>query len=74
MKYFSKNQIISEIKIIFFLFFYLAATTFFLFYLVPRPIFLEEKGCNNKLIRKIAPLLQERGWGEGNRNRKVVIS
>jgi hypothetical protein len=31
------------------------------FYLIPRPLLLEEKGCNNKIFKYIAPLLKLRG-------------
>jgi len=35
------------------------------FYLIPLPLLLEEKGrVSAKVIRILAPLLKERGWGE----------
>jgi len=33
-------------------------------HLILQPLLLEEKGRKNQIYRILAPLLQERGWGE----------
>jgi hypothetical protein len=38
----------------------------FEFYLILHLLLLKEKECNTNIIRDIAPLLKERGWGEVN--------
>jgi hypothetical protein len=41
--------------------------------LIPRPLLPGEKGSNKRLIRVLAPLPWERGWGEADEKRGVGV-
>jgi hypothetical protein len=43
------------------------------FHLNLQLLLLKEKGCNTKIINKIAPLQMEMGWGEVKTGRRIGV-